>query len=88
MQTLNGNVDLYQSLVSKIEEDESQTEELLRVAQTLRQDFERGGIHLTDEKRKRLEVHSDDALRHGFQFQQNLIDPRQIRHVELKKRGA
>ena len=55
VQTLNGNVDLYKSLVdAKIEEDESQTEELRRVAQTLRQDFERGGIHLTDEKKKKI----------------------------------
>jgi intermediate peptidase len=87
VQTLNGNVHLYQSLIdANLEEDESRTEELRRVAQTLRQDFERGGIHLSDEEKKRLEAHSDDALRHGFQFQQNLIDPLQIRQVELKKR--
>jgi mitochondrial intermediate peptidase len=87
VQTLNGNVTLYESLVAaNVEKDESQTEELRRVAQTLRQDFERGGIHLSDEKRRKLEKYSDSALRHGFEFQQNLIDPRQIREVELKNR--
>ena len=79
VQGLNADRGLYDALVraqSDASASGSFTPEAARVALTLRHDFERGGIHLDDDARARLERASADALRAAMRFQSNLADPR------------
>ena len=74
VQGLNADRGLYDALVraqSDASASGSFTPEAARVALTLRHDFERGGIHLDDDARARLERASADALRsrHAFPIQ-------------------
>ena len=78
VQGLNADRGLYDALVraqSDASASGSFTPEAARVALTLRHDFERGGIHLDDDARARLERASADALRAAMRFQSNLADP-------------
>jgi len=59
--------------------------EAARVALTLRRDFERGGIHLDENKRHILERASGDVIRHGMAFQRNLVDPKKLGSLDVEK---
>ena len=77
VQGLNSNRGLYLALVNAQERHASElSPEALRVALTLRQDFERGGIHLGRDEHASLEKAAGDVVRLGMEFQQNLADPR------------
>jgi intermediate peptidase len=52
---------------------------------TLRRDFERGGIHLDENKRVILERASGDVITHGMAFQRNLVDPKKLGSLDVAK---
>ena len=73
VQGLNSNRGLYLALVNAQERHGAElSPEAARVALTLRQDFERGGIHLGGDEHARLEKTAGDVVKLGMAFQQPL----------------
>jgi len=86
VQGLNSNRGLYLALVNAQERHASElSPEALRVALTLRQDFERGGIHLGRDEHAALEKAAGDVVRLGMAFQQNLADPKALGFVDVSR---
>lgn len=67
VQSLNTNRTLFGALVSAMDSGSIEGEEANRVATMLRMDFERGGIHLPEEKRAQVEALNNRATRLGMQ---------------------
>lgn len=86
VQGLNSHSGLYAALVAaQRRSGRSLTPEAARVALTLRHDFERGGIHLEGDRRRRLEEATGRVVRLGMTFQQNLSDPTSLGHVDVAR---
>ena len=84
VQGLNSNRGLYLALVNAQERHGAElSPEAARVALTLRQDFERGGIHLGGDEHARLEKTAGDVIKLGMAFQQNLSDPKALGHMDV-----
>lgn len=67
VQALNTNTVLFDALVGAMEGGSLETEEAIRVASMLRMDFERGGIHLPEEKRMEVEHLNNRSTQLGMQ---------------------
>ncbi|XP_010919044.1 mitochondrial intermediate peptidase, mitochondrial isoform X2 [Elaeis guineensis] len=73
---LNTNYSLYNAVIKAELEGNLITEEAQRAAQTLRIDFEKGGIHLCAEKLERVNQLNMEIALLGRQFNENIItDP-------------
>ena len=82
--SLNADVDLYETLRRAREADGANlSEEGARVALTLQEDFERGGIHLEADARRGFDAVLSRSLELGMEFQRNLVRPDFVRSVEL-----
>ena len=82
--SLNADVDLYETLRRAREADgASLSEEGVRVALTLQEDFERGGIHLDADARRGFDAVLSRSLELGMEFQRNLVRPDFVRSVDL-----
>jgi len=81
---LNADVDLYEALRRAREVDgRNLNEEGARVALTLQEDFERGGIHLDRATRQDFDASLSKALQLGMEFQRNVLRPEHFNKVSL-----
>lgn len=86
VQGLNGHAGLYRALVAAQESASGDlTPEAARVALTLRHDFERGGVHLENERGRQLREASGRVITLGMAFQANLSDPSRVGHVDIPR---
>jgi len=82
--TLNADVELYEALRAARRADEANmSEECRRVALTLQEDFERGGIHLRGRNRATFDGALSKSLAFGMEFQRNLLRPENANESEL-----
>ena len=81
---LNSDDGLYAALRAARRADEAHmSSECRRVALTLQQDFERGGIHLQGRARATFDDALSKSLEFGMEFQRNLVRPEHVNAVEL-----
>lgn len=81
---LNSDVGLYEALRRAREADgRNLNEEGARVALTLQEDFERGGIHLDRATRRDFDESLSKALQLGMEFQRNVLRPEHLNEVSL-----
>ena len=84
--SLNADGDLYEALRSARERDaKNLSDEGARVALTLQEDFERGGIHLDPARRRDFDGSLSRSLELGMEFQRNLLRPELASRVSLDK---
>jgi len=82
--SLNADEGLYNALSEARRVDgKSLSQEGARVALTLQEDFERGGIHLQGAEKKAFESRLSRSLELGMEFQRNLVRPEYFSEVEL-----
>lgn len=83
--SLNADVGLYEALRRARETDGNNlSEEGARVALTLQEDFERGGIHLDLAARRDFDASLSKSLELGMEFQRNLLRPEHSSTVSLE----
>lgn len=81
---LNADAGLYEALRAARRTDEADmSSECRRVALTLQEDFERGGIHLEGRTRAKFDDALSKSLEFGMEFQRNLVRPEHVNAVEL-----
>ena len=81
---LNADAGLYEALRAARRADEADmSSECRRVALTLQEDFERGGIHLEGRTRTKFDDALSKSLEFGMEFQRNLVRPEHVNAVEL-----
>uniref|UniRef100_K3X1H8 Peptidase M3A/M3B catalytic domain-containing protein n=1 Tax=Globisporangium ultimum (strain ATCC 200006 / CBS 805.95 / DAOM BR144) TaxID=431595 RepID=K3X1H8_GLOUD len=87
IQNLNADVDLYRALVTVTENAplmRSFTEEQRRMGILLRKEFERDGIHLSNQGRKQVIVLQNDITQLSMEFQRTMFTAREYIEVPEK----
>ncbi|GBG84590.1 hypothetical protein CBR_g38873 [Chara braunii] len=74
---LNTSPELYHILARALDAGVIDSEEANLVGRMLRVDFERGGIHLPDEKRAKVEQLTNTITALGMEFQKNIVEEKQ-----------